>query len=73
MVDTSSPSFDQRLLMNAPAANAMRRFEKAKAIADEARARNFPPPCDCKECTSVRNLPAVQRILAKWVPLDRGV
>src|SRR4051812_42387366 len=71
MVDTSSPEFDQRLLMNAPAVQELKRFERAKSIAAEARARNFPPLCDCKECTAARNLPAVLRILAKWTPMDR--
>ncbi len=42
------------------------RLQKAQQVAAEIRARNFPPPCDCKECVSARNLPAIQRILAKW-------
>lgn len=36
----------------------------ARHIAADARARNFPPPCMCETCVSVRNLPAVMRIIA---------
>lgn len=36
----------------------------ARHIAADVRARNFPPPCMCETCVSVRNLPAVLRILA---------
>lgn len=72
MIDTSAPSFDQNRMTDTTAVSQQLRFEKAKEIAAEARARNFPPPCECRECNSIRNLPSVLRILAKWVPMDRG-
>lgn len=45
------------------------RLDQAQAIADLARARNFPPDCECQACVNARNLPAVLRILAKWTPI----
>lgn len=48
-------------------------LERAKAIAADARARNFPPPCKCTDCIKAANLPAVQRILARWTPMDKGL
>lgn len=72
MVATSLIGFGQDRLDHALEVSRQLRFESAKRIAADARARNFPPPCECRECTSVRNLPAVQRILAKWTPMDRG-
>ena len=47
-------------------------LERAQALAAEVRARNFPPPCQCATCVSVRNLPAIQRILAAHKPIDRS-
>lgn len=44
----------------------------ARHIAADARARNFPPPCMCETCVSVRNLPAVQRILAAYRVKDES-
>lgn len=46
-------------------------LERVQAQAAEIRARNFPAPCDCAECVKAQNLPAVQRILARWTPLDK--
>lgn len=49
--------------------SAMKKAEKlgiARHIAADVRARNFPPPCMCETCVSVRNLPAIQRILAAY-------
>ncbi len=45
-------------------------LERAQAMAAEVRARNFPPPCQCATCVSVRNLPAVLRILSAHKPID---
>lgn len=42
------------------------RLAEAQARAAEIRARNFPAPCNCAECVTSRNLPAVLRILANW-------
>ncbi len=46
-------------------------LERVQQQAAEIRARNFPAPCQCATCVSVRNLPAVQRILALWQPMDK--
>lgn len=48
-------------------------LERAKALAAEVIARKAEAPCDCKECIKAQNLPAVQRLLAKWTPMDRGL
>lgn len=61
--DYDFPVFDGNDLMQL-------RFAQAKVIAADALARNFPSPCTCTECVKARNLPAVQRILAKWAPMD---
>lgn len=47
------------------------RLRQAQAAAAEVRARNLPAPCNCDGCVAARNLPAVQRILARFVPIDR--
>lgn len=44
----------------------------ARHIAADVRARNFPPPCMCETCVSVRNLPAIQRILAAYRVKDES-
>lgn len=41
------------------------RLAAAQALAAEIRERNAPP-CLCDTCVSIRNLPNVQRIIAKW-------
>ena len=46
-------------------------LEQAQVKAAEIRARNFPAPCQCDECKIARNLPAVQRLLARWTPMDK--
>lgn len=46
-------------------------LERVQAQAAEIRARNFPAPCECDECVSARKLPAVQRILARWTPMEK--
>jgi len=48
-------------------------LEVAQEKAAEVRARQAEAPCACKECEVARNLPGVQRILAKWTPMDRLV
>lgn len=48
------------------------RMEQARIIAAGARERIAQKPCECAECVSTRNLPAVQRILAKFVPMHRS-
>lgn len=49
-----------------PVADLADKLSQARHIAADARARNFPPPCMCETCVSVRNLPAVMRILAAY-------
>lgn len=65
--DFASPETIARINRGMTDAGAMKRAYKlgiARHIAADARARNFPPPCMCETCVSVRNLPAVMRIIA---------
>lgn len=55
--------------------STIKRAEKigiARHIAADVRSRNFPPPCNCETCVSVRNLPAVLRILAAYRVKDES-
>lgn len=47
------------------------KLAQAHAYAEAARERLAAAPCDCPECVRSTNLPAVQRLLARWVPMDR--
>lgn len=49
------------------------RQRRAQQIAAEARQRLLAAPCQCADCIKAQNLPAVQRILALWTPLDKGI
>lgn len=46
------------------------RAEQARIIAAGARERLKAAPCQCEQCRIAENLPAVQRILARAVPMD---
>lgn len=49
------------------------RKNRAQHLAAEARARILAAPCQCADCIKAQNLPAVQRILAHWTPMDKGI
>lgn len=70
-----SPETIARINRDMTDVNAMKKAEKigiARHIAADVRARNFPPPCMCETCVSVRNLPAVLRILAAYRLKDKS-
>lgn len=48
------------------------KLAQAQAVAAAARERLAAAPCTCAECVKATNLPSVQRILARWTPMDRG-
>ncbi len=54
-----------------PARKKSEAFARAQEIAAGARARKLAEPCDCAECIASRNLPSVQRILARWTPMEK--
>lgn len=47
------------------------KLAQAQAYAAAARERLAAAPCDCPECVMATNLPAVQRLLARWAPMDK--
>ncbi len=53
-----------------PAIERAYRVGAARHYAQQARERN-KPECPCDGCKVQRGLPAVQRILAAWSPLQK--
>lgn len=47
------------------------KLAQAHAYAEAARERLAAAPCDCRACVAASNLAGVQRILARWVPMDK--
>lgn len=49
------------------------KLAQAHAYAEAARERLAAAPCDCRTCVAASNLAGVQRILARWAPMDKAL